>query len=349
MLRSAKFFLLLPLFLVAGYTYLSLSKEKNPTFSRLPKSIGEPRITWDHAPISVCWGLAEHLAQTSVGNERLDVIRKFLINPDMQLRESIRSVIASQYVQEDLGISFSNWQTCKENVDSDVVIGIAHDPAQSQTDLLSDLTYSRVLSGESSMGQSGILDEINGWSEKGKGKPAYVYLKLWNFADKMTPIQKIQLTALHEFGHLAGLIHEHVRYQAKSDPNCIEDNFGIGQIQKTTEFFSTYDPNSVMNYCFIHTLIEHKIGLHFLSYSLWFPFPPNEKSVPSLRSGNFQLIDPSLFRVENRGFGRTEYWINPGLSVGDKHTLRCLYKYTAEQRTRICHPDYDPIQTTSHL
>jgi len=77
-----------------------------------------------------------------------------------------------------------------------------------------------------------------------------------NFYFKITPFDSIilsckgnndmciYLTAVHEFGHALGLIHEHGRPDA---PPCYGRENMSG-----TQLLTEYDPDSVMNYCHIY-------------------------------------------------------------------------------------------------
>lgn len=75
---------------------------------------------------------------------------------------------------------------------------------------------------------------------------------------KLTPKEKFIMSVVHEFGHLAGLGHEHLMLEALTDKNCdlLPEIFkrpgvlyGRNNIGRTQDVVSKYDPYSIMNYC----------------------------------------------------------------------------------------------------
>ena len=68
----------------------------------------------------------------------------------------------------------------------------------------------------------------------------------------------ITYLALHEFGHVAGLRHEH----ARADSTCKKSDELIEEEQMKSEEFSAsaaYDPNSIMNYCYRDIVLQEKL------------------------------------------------------------------------------------------
>lgn len=58
---------------------------------------------------------------------------------------------------------------------------------------------------------------------------------------------------IHEFGHIAGLRHEHARPEAAEDQRCIHYNLAAKTSEgtgATAEYVGPYDPKSIMNYCY---------------------------------------------------------------------------------------------------
>jgi len=64
-----------------------------------------------------------------------------------------------------------------------------------------------------------------------------------NFLHK--PTSQVKGDALHEFGHLLGLLHEHERFDSYDD--CPPPN-GISTTP-STEYYGDYDRSSIMSYC----------------------------------------------------------------------------------------------------
>lgn len=307
------------------------------TSFREPGSAGETAVAWGRTPLSVCWGNAKHLEQTSISKEIFVNLRKNIVNASSEIRKQIQAIITSEYNHSDLGVSFVGWQACDNSVRSDVVLTMALDPSRSVQELLSrPYTVADLMDGLSSVGESGIFDEREGFLNKDSNKPAFVYLKEWKFRKAiLPPMDHLKLFALHEFGHIAGLRHEHIRSEAKRDPHCSKDTLTYrDQRSSSTSYFSAYDPNSIMNYCYINNLIEEKAGLHFTTSSKALPNPPG--SIPNLVRSSVNLKDPRVFESKKISDDKIEYWIKLRLSEGDRHALRCLYRYTEAEFRKLC-------------
>lgn len=66
----------------------------------------------------------------------------------------------------------------------------------------------------------------------------------------------VQNTALHEFGHIAGLAHEHARAACSGNPGeyAAKDQFGNDVLgNDRVGYVGGYDPTSIMNYCYVAT------------------------------------------------------------------------------------------------
>lgn len=69
-------------------------------------------------------------------------------------------------------------------------------------------------------------------------------------------VTQTRATAVHEFGHAMGLLHEHERTDA---PGCGDY---VDKVRNTDRnvYVGTYDPNSIMNYCHNSSLISLSAG-----------------------------------------------------------------------------------------
>ncbi len=76
---------------------------------------------------------------------------------------------------------------------------------------------------------------------------------------EMSITEQIKITSLHEFGHLAGLGHEHHRREAIQDFSCkllpkghqrAGRDYGNPNLLKGSSTVGPYDSQSILNYCF---------------------------------------------------------------------------------------------------
>jgi hypothetical protein len=129
---------------------------------------------------------------------------------------------------------------------------------------------------------------------------------------------ELKYSAIHEFGHLAGLRHENISPDAEKDPNCTEDDIGPESAMANIKLLTPYDPSSIMNYCLYNFI--RKSGLDFRVddfgnvlndfNALIFPF---EKLAV--------YTDELIFRKVSE----FKYQARLGLSKNDIEGLRCIY------------------------
>ncbi len=124
------------------------------------------------------------------------------------------------------------------------------------------------------------VDAVVVYQESGGGQTFYDSRELWGlpYRDRRPYIvmgpgsesegskasnDYIYSTAIHEFAHLSGIGHEHLRGEALEDSNCnfIEHDmlrrlkiFGhLGSLKQSTKNYTltgSYDPYSITNYCY---------------------------------------------------------------------------------------------------
>ena len=291
----------------------------------------EPLVAWDKSEVRVCFGNQSHKSKSWVTHEKYDFIEY-----TNQQKNWIKKIITKEYNDGNTGISFVGWSDCTFDLKDIDVILFRTEPVIPESE-----GPVNVKGGMATLGEKGEvasdLDEQN-HSIENYDKTKFpelnvVILNTGNTQDKKLSAEDyIGLLALHEFGHTAGLRHQHIIHQsALNDPNCngFESMLATEQIFHSTIFTSGYDYNSVMNYCYINTLSSVS-GNHFKA-----------KSIDG--SDGIKLSDPSLYstsEVRNL-FGKVvknklQYDVRIGLSANDKHALRCLYKNAEESLIQSC-------------
>lgn len=208
----------------------------------------EPYILWERPELKLCFKPnRETIGQTELRSFRLAQDEyKVTIKPlEPSAKDKILRFLNEVFTPNSTGIYFTEDINC---TDFDVLV-VKNQP---RVHFGSDKKkYGRASIGEAGQitwrGRS-IFSKKPGFYNK-SGYKAYVALGTID-----------RTTTLHEFGHIAGLRHEHARKEAFKDPGCAQENPPSAgrnsslqeRLDNTTETLGPYDPNSFMNYCYIN-------------------------------------------------------------------------------------------------
>jgi hypothetical protein len=155
-------------------------------------------------------------------------------------KAKVKQWVTEEYSAERTGIYFTGFEDCEETPNADVII--FHNKNSSLGTFIFGGIHGLAL--------------IGPYPGSVKGYPA---------ASAFVSISSSGMdkgTVIHEFGHSAGLHHEHIHYDAfKLDkgrcPSITKDNSSF-----TTRLrYTDYDPHSVMNYCQIQSRGGSHAGL----------------------------------------------------------------------------------------
>lgn len=171
---------------------------------------------WPMHSLTACFGEKEDTPRFTENGRKLR-IQKW----KLEEQESIRAWITEAYNFESTGIYFTGWRDCAETVDPDVIIFIHSRPL---IDFFS--------------GFSGTVNKVGYHPGLVEGYPS-----AGNFVALARKISKG--VAIHEFGHILGLAHEHNHPDAEVD--C-EFNSPFKERHELLSY-TEYDPDSVMSYC----------------------------------------------------------------------------------------------------
>ncbi len=283
----------------------------------------ETQVAWSKKQIQACFGGPQH-QRLSLVSELETSISTF----SHKEKVAIKEIINQEFTLNSVGLEFTGWNDC-DNTASNGDLIVFKD-RYSETD---DNGALLVRGGVATIGEGGSTFTITNaqtkesYQEMRKSssplKPFAMINTVLSLSKRVGAIPFIQLTALHEFGHVAGLRHEHLRLEsAKNDPNCKQTPtipLHGESINRSTRFSGDYDPNSIMNYCFYNSIMD-VTGLSFRSKN-----PQKE----------LLMTDPTLFTTKAVG-NKTEVNIRIGLSELDKKAVRCLYFYNDEQKKELC-------------
>lgn len=218
-------------------------------------SVGEPNVTWTKRRVHVCWN--------SVG-EKSDFKRR--------QKRAVQNIVEQEYTEEKTSITFYGWEECSALPAGSYDIPIYQDTMFTPVNSTIAIFREAKLEGVASLGEGGS-EQLNGYFDRHLEK-SYIYL-MYNpmfgaMSHTVSATEELQLTALHEFGHAAGLRHEHIRPEAKTDPHCmsLKSPLPVEEMNQTTKTVGDYDSHSIMNYCWLsaiaHTgksIPDFKIGL----------------------------------------------------------------------------------------
>ncbi len=231
----------------------------------------EPSARWDPNEVRVCWlDSAEFKKNPNLLDESLYFNEDNLFHSP-ELSDVIESRIKAEFTPAKTGIHFTGFGKCRIPAqgglpDADAVLALETFDS-----------FHEIIEGGASIGMS-VIDLFRGEilrrdPKEDPGLPSLVIQipseKIYS-SKSIGYHEAISLTALHEFGHLAGLHHEHSAYrdEALRDPYCGSSPFadelkkGPDQVfslvpKKYTENLyelksairSGYDSKSIMNYC----------------------------------------------------------------------------------------------------
>jgi|GEM_PF-5261330 len=190
---------------------------------------------WQKRSIVVCWVTPKGM------------------HPD-QLSEDVKDVAKRAVTREyngRTGISFVGWKSCDETSNPDLRV----------TDYGNDSEPTK--RGDAGTIGALSLEQIHGVAPSGMQRSPVrlnmvsgcmgTYAKGGNSLNAC-----VALTALHEFGHVAGLRHEHVHPKS----TCVqyrEDLVVYGMGAKDHQYSTDYDPRSVMDYCYYDEVFKTQL------------------------------------------------------------------------------------------
>lgn len=293
-----------------------------------PISIGEPLLKWNKSHVIVCWLDQNRIPTEQFSDYQLEKIGHLeitLIQLSTSKKKMIQDFIQTEFDQSKTGISFTGWNSCNNTPKPDAILLVGE-----------GFHFPDTPGGRASLGRGHFSQDFIRLDDD---KLSFLYFNITPTAitPKLDIDDYLKNLSLHEFGHLAGLRHEHIRDEAKRDPLCRFTGITPGgeRVYSQTRYYSKYDPVSIMNYCF-NDFIEKKAGKVFYVSSkydekLWAEYFDryifaNKQVDPALLNDD-SIISQKLVN------GVIELKVRIGLSKQDIHTLKCMYMHTDKE----CH------------
>ncbi len=261
------------------------------------------KTKWDKSKVAVCWAVPDNFYLNGDGNEvkYLKKHNKLFINSN-KFKRLIQTTVNQQFTIDRVGISFVGWENCPQ------------EETQSKFDAIlfldEHIAFRSATGGQSNIGDSRKAYDSNRLSNL----TIRIDRGLLNCNDHQEIgyfKKRLKLTILHEFGHLAGLEHEQI----------IKDKDYLQVQNSGLKVINGYNPISIMNYYFGDVL--NKYGFHFIL--------DREKMDADIILSEFTHTPPSIFISKD-----SKVKIEPVFSQGDIQSLRCLYKYTEEEKSKSC-------------
>lgn len=174
------------------------------------------KTLWDKNELVTCFAPAEEKIRKSFTN-KLNV-RDW----SEEDKTKVQTWVNSEYTLEHTGIHFSGWLDCAEAPLADVILFYNKTPVKRSP-----------LDGVA--GGYGPIDKIEGYPDA----RSYVAISTSGM---------IKNTVIHEFGHVAGLAHEHNHPDVKrsSKKQCLNNK---PENYPSYFFYTVYDDESIMSYC----------------------------------------------------------------------------------------------------
>lgn len=204
-------------------------------------TVFEDQFKWNKTSIQVCWGTIEQFI--SVNHDLgVKIDAQDLISFSHDLQQQVQNKIQTQFTVDRTGIEFIGWTSCALAPEFDIIIYGAYGYKNNKNG------PERSLLGSSNIGRAELdLKSLR------KG-PGFIFLNQMNGPQEKFSTEKLILTALHEFGHAAGLRHEHIRRDAEDDENCTQRAHQYGELDdepmSSARIIGNYDALSIMNYCY---------------------------------------------------------------------------------------------------
>ena len=279
----------------------------------------EPEGVWDKKQIKTCFYDHESQLSETVLDSKKMMQSKYRAAPgslSQNHQERVQSIITKEFSEELTEIHFTGWKKCSETDDYDLIV-IAGEKYEMNLKIPKEITnilpkaYTPIIV----KGIGNILGaeanyDASSNTLKAVLSPSYLGMASIGFGTEIKVEKKCEsecgediqneikvtkthakksfviltdereFTAVHEFGHVASLRHEHAHPQAPSSFKCFyyaghkdlenlsnnkpRKSFLKEEVGSTAEILTKFDSNSVMSYCHGFTYIEKENNLPYI-------------------------------------------------------------------------------------
>lgn len=320
--------ILLSVFLLCTASCSTTQNTRDP--QSVASSIVTKKYKWSKSKVSVCFIDSEkqfqNFNQQDLFVNEASNVKELVITPiSGQFKADIKAAVESSFNTQKTGLQFVGWNDCGQSIpdvaivfsnspnDNTLSVSEIGDPAKKHN--IKKINLVRLNSGYF-LATDNLMKEI---SEKHQlEKP-----NLIKMINDFKSFQKFSSIA-HEFGHLAGLHHEHFREDHAEALKNIDLTFDSTYAQNllattkmsnlnTDDFLvvSEFDPFSAMNYMrnSNYAALEIAINCHNNKYA-------NYSTDDLKHICNFNYLNQLIMRKPGENY----------LSTGDIYSLKILYK-----------------------
>lgn len=249
-----------------------------------------------------------------------------LADPTAEERALIETILRSEYRADTTGFEFTGFTDCAAASNAKVYVYLGSGGPLGAANIGEGMKIDKYWQYHDREGHE-VISPV--YVKLAAAKPSYVYLQnlkaLSGTSPVMKPAELLQMHALHEFGHAAGLLHEDERSEAANGANCYSQN-GQSNFRTSAPIpLTKYDPASIMSYCFLDQL-TNRTGLRFqVAKPGTDPAKLPAGGVPVVRWPGL-FFEDGLREISHSVLAdRHDFEIRLGLSEKDRASIRCLY------------------------
>lgn len=185
---------------------------------------------WTISEINVCFAEKET-------DYRMDEMQGPKRDWKQKEKELLQSVLEEEYTVQRTGYTFVGFKDCQDTEKINVIVGVR-----------------KGLLAQSAIGMKGVatLGMSGGLSDRYSHAQGAVVL---------SPMGVSKTTITHEFGHILGLMHEHEHPESPTTSKSLCPYYLNSIGQQRNVIYTSFDKESVMNYCYIFGLKGRNAGL----------------------------------------------------------------------------------------
>ena len=210
------------------------------TFSNANASVIDYDARWPDGKITVCFA-SPKMRDRSDLRQQAGIYTPTLVEWSEIEKLEIQSWIDDAFRSESMSLVISGWSDCNGNESPATVYIFRFDKMPFEEGFVEGF---------------GRIGKRVGPARNDFGEATYQALALASLSGTAH-----KGNVLHEFGHLCGLRHEHIRSEARQDPKCDQETIDrASRESQVLLMIGDYDSDSIMSYCYLRTTSDPKLS-----------------------------------------------------------------------------------------